>query len=147
LRVNEKQPLVVVRLLEEEVGKLSGKRVALLGLAFKADTDDVRETRALPIWKALVAAGADVHCFDPQAGANFLKLAPQAKLAKSALDALAGADAAVVQTEWREFRDLKPADVVRVMKAPVVIDGRRTFEPGAMRAAGIRYRAVGLGRR
>ena len=142
LRNNEKQALVAVDMLREELGDLKGKRVALLGLAFKADTDDVRETRALPLWQALRAAGAEVVCHDPKAGRNFLKLAPDARVAVTLDDALRGADAAVVQTEWAEYRALDPRRLPRV-----VVDGRRTFDPRAMRAAGLRYRAIGLGTR
>jgi len=142
---NDAQALEVVRMLEAEIGPLQGKRVALLGLAFKPATDDVRETRALPIWQALRAKGAQVVCFDPQGGPNFLKLAPEATLAKSLEDALRGADAAVVQTEWPEFKALRPADIKSWMRAPVVVDGRRAFDARTLRAAGVRYRAIGLG--
>lgn len=141
LQNNERQADVAVRMLKEEIGDLRGKRVALLGLAFKADTDDARETRALPLWKALTAAGADVVAHDPRAGPNFAKLAPGVKLAASLDEALVGAEAAVLQTEWREYRDLDPKRLPRV-----VVDGRRTFEPAKVRAAGVTYRAIGLGR-
>jgi UDPglucose 6-dehydrogenase len=143
---NETQPLETVRMVEDELGSLKGRRIALLGLAFKPDTDDVRETRALPIHKALVAAGAKVVCHDPQGGANFVALEPTATLAKSAEEALRGADAAIIQTEWAEYRALAPAALKAWMKTPVVVDGRRTFDPAVMRKAGIRYRAIGLGR-
>ncbi len=144
---NERQPLVAVRLIEEEIGPLAGKRIALLGLAFKPDTDDVRETRALPILRALRAAGADVVAYDPQAMDAFRALAPDYRAAASAEHALQGADGAIVQTEWREFREIAPKEFVRLMRAPVVVDGRRTFDAREMRAAGVRYRAIGLGRR
>lgn len=147
LRNNDTQPLVAVRMLEEELGSLRGKRVALLGLAFKADTDDVRETRALPIWRALRERGADVVCHDPKGGPNFQRVAPEAKVVSTVEDALKGADAALVQTEWKEYRDLQPDVFTKMLKAPaVVVDGRRTFDPRRMLDAGIRYRAVGLGR-
>ena len=144
LQNNEEQSRIAVRMLEEELGELRGKRIALLGLAFKADTDDVRETRALPLWRALRDAGADVVAYDPRGGQNFLTLAPEARLAPSLDEALSGADAAVVQTEWEEFRKLDLARAKMLLKQPVVVDGRRTFAPDAMRAAGIRYRAIGL---
>lgn len=144
LESNELQPLVTIRLLEQEIGALAGKRIALLGLAFKADTDDVRETRALPIYEALRKAGADVVVHDPIAVANFLRLAGPVASAETPEAALAGADGCIVQTEWAEYRALSPASF-RAMRAPVVIDGRRTFDPALMRAAGIRYRAIGLG--
>ena len=147
LENNETQPLVAVQMLREELGDLRGKRVALLGLAFKPDTDDVRETRALPILRALRDAGADVACHDPRALGTFAKLAPDAQLAKSVEDALRGADGAVVQTEWKEYQALAPSAFTSLMRSPVVVDGRRTFDPAAMRSAGVRYRAIGRGQR
>ena len=143
LQNNDRQALVAVDMLRDELGgSLHGKRVALLGLAFKADTDDVRETRALPLWHALAVEGAEVVCHDPKASANFLRLAPNARVAATVDEALRGADAAVVQTEWAEYRALDPKRMPRV-----VVDGRRTFEPAKMREAGVRYRAIGLGTR
>lgn len=142
LRNNEIQSLEAVEMLRSELGDLKGRRVALLGVAFKSDTDDVRETRALPLWRALADEGADVVVHDPRASANFLRMAPLARVAMSLAEALRGAEAAVVQTEWAEYRALAPASL-----PPVVIDGRRTFEPAALASAGIRYRAIGLGRR
>ena len=147
LRNNDTQPLVAVRMLEEEMGSLRGKKVALLGLAFKADTDDVRETRALPLLHALQERGADVVCHDPKAAANFLRLAPGARVAATAEEALKGADAALVQTEWKEYRSLAPASFRALMRQPIVVDGRRTWSPEEMVQAGVRYRAIGLGRR
>jgi UDPglucose 6-dehydrogenase len=143
---NARQPLEVVRLARAALGSLEGKRVALLGLAFKPDTDDVRETRALPIYRALRAAGARVVCYDPHAGSGFRALAGSSvRLAASLGEALDGADCAVVQTEWAEFRALPPAEFVARMRRPLVVDGRRTFDPKAMRAAGVEYHAIGLG--
>jgi UDPglucose 6-dehydrogenase len=145
LRNNERQPLEAVRMLEAELGGLRGRKVALLGLAFKADTDDVRETRALPLWRALTEAGADVACHDPRAGPAFLKLAPGARLAPTVEAALEGADGVVLQTEWPEYRALDPRRLKALLRTPVVVDGRRTFSPAAMAEAGLRYRAIGLG--
>lgn len=145
LQNNEEQSQAAVRMLRDELGDLKGTRVALLGLAFKPDTDDVRETRALPLWRALRAAGADVVCYDPRGAKNFQGVAPEARVAPSAEDALAGADAAVVQTEWDEFKKLDLARAKKLMRQPVIVDGRRTFSPQAVRAAGFRYRAIGLG--
>ncbi|MHB8633289.1 MAG: UDP-glucose dehydrogenase family protein [Thermoplasmatota archaeon] len=142
---NQVQYREALRLLGEEVGEVKGKRVALLGLAFKADTDDVRETRAYPLWRDLTAAGAHVVCHDPIAGPAFLRVAPGARVVKSVGEALAGADAALFQTEWEEYKALEPARFVREMARPIVIDGRRTFDSSALRRAGVRYRAIGLG--
>lgn len=142
---NERQPLEVLHLLRREFRSLRAKRVALLGLAFKPDTDDVRETRALPIFRALRRQGAHVVCHDPKALENFRTLVPSVKTASTVEEALRGADACVVQTEWSEYRNLAPARFVAWMRTPVVVDGRRTFDPRTMAEAGVRYRAVGLG--
>lgn len=146
LKGNAAQPGEVVRLAKQALGTLRGKRIALLGLAFKPDTDDVRETRALPIWEGLRKAGAAVVCYDPRAGPNFQRLAKGAKLAATLEEALDGADCAIVQTEWQEFKDLKPEAFAKRMRRPLVVDGRRTWEPGFLPAGGVEYRAVGLGR-
>lgn len=146
-RNNKEQPEVAVRLLKEALGSLAGKRVALLGLAFKPETDDVRETRAFPIYRALRSEGAQVVVYDPRAVENFRRLAPDAVAGSSMEEALRDADGAIVQTEWPEFRNASLSKVRRLMKTPLIVDGRRTFEPHAMERAGFDYRAIGLGRR
>jgi UDPglucose 6-dehydrogenase len=143
LEVNENQPLEVVRLVEEAAGELKGKRVALLGLAFKPDTDDVRETRALPIYEALKEKGADVVCWDPIALANFQRLAPGAKGTKDLREAIKGAHAVVLQTEWAQIAQLAPEDWRSLLNGGVVVDGRRAVDGDGLRRAGVRYVAVG----
>lgn len=145
LEQNAIQPFVAVRMLAEELGDLDGKRIAVLGLAFKPDTDDVRESRARPIVEALMAAGADVVCYDPEAGFNFLRLCPDAKITVSPDAALRGAHGCIIQTEWEEFKQILPEDFLTLMETPVVIDGRRTYHPAAMQAHGIHYRTIGRG--
>jgi UDPglucose 6-dehydrogenase len=148
LEQNDVQPGRVVAMLKQELGSLKGKRVALLGLAFKPDTDDVRETRALPIYKALKKAGAAVTVYDPQGNSHFAKLAGGRVIsAANARDALKGKDGVIIQTEWDEFKRLSPADFKTLMKRPIVVDGRRTFDPVMFSGTGVVYRAVGLGKR
>lgn len=142
IEVNEKQPLRLVRLAESAIGSLRGKRIVLLGLSFKPDTDDVRETRALPIAKALLKKKARVIAYDPKAMENFKKMIEGVEYATSAKEALKKADGCIIQSEWQEFKDLKPKDF-NVMKNRVVIDGRRTFDPEKMMRAGIVYKAIG----
>jgi UDPglucose 6-dehydrogenase len=151
LAQNDWQPLVVVDLVRRALGEdLDGKRIALLGLAFKAGTDDVRETRALPIYRALTAAGARVICHDPRAGPAFIEIArgegmPEPRLARDLKDAIRGADAAVLQAEWPEYKELRPARLRALMnRPPVVVDGRRMLDPKSLRAGGVRYYAIGL---
>jgi UDPglucose 6-dehydrogenase len=150
LEQNDVQPLVVVELARRALGgALEGRRVALLGLSFKAGTDDVRETRALPIYRALLEAGARVVCHDPMSGAAFAALAasmglPRPRLARSLEAALRGSDAAVLQAGWPQYTSLGPEALIDLMgDAPVVVDGRRALDPARMRKAGIRYYGIG----
>lgn len=145
MAVNEAQPAEIVRMVREELGDLRGKRVALLGLAFKELTDDVRMTRALPIVQALRAEGAEVIGHDPQAAVHFLRLVPDLATRPDWREAVQGADAVVFQVEWPEYRAIEPNDLKGLLRSPVVVDGRRTLDAAKARAAGLRYRAVGLG--
>jgi UDPglucose 6-dehydrogenase len=144
LEVNEIQPLRVVELAEKSVGSLDQKRVALLGLSFKPETDDVRYTRALPIADALVDKGADIIAYDPKATDNFKKLTDQPiSYAESAKEALKDADVCIVQSDWEEIKSLLPSDFKELMKTPLVIDGRRTFDPDTLMENGVEYLGIG----
>jgi UDPglucose 6-dehydrogenase len=122
VEVNDRQPVRMLDILRERVDP-DGARVAVLGLAFKPGTDDVRNSRAIPLVDALRDAGADVVGYDPVATANFREQFPDIDYADSAADALAGADAALVVTDWDEFAALD--DEFDAMADPVVVDGRR----------------------
>ncbi len=144
LEVNETQPLRVIELAEKEVGSLSGKSVALLGLSFKPDTDDVRFTRALPIAEALVDKGAEVVAYDPKAIENFKKLTKKSiTYAATAKEALKDADICIIQSDWQEFKSLTVQDFKELMKKPLIIDGRRTFDPAQHLDHGITYLGIG----
>jgi UDPglucose 6-dehydrogenase len=121
-----------------------GARVAMLGLAFKAGTDDVRGSPALDLARRLLAAGVEVAGYDPRAGANARQALPGIFVVDGALDALEGADAAVIGTEWPELRDIDWAMALGRMRGPVIVDGRRLLDAAAMRSLGFRYEAVGL---
>ncbi len=123
IEVNEEQPMRMVKLLVEHIGDLRNRRIAVLGLAFKNDTDDIRESRSIPVITELLNLGAQVSAYDPLAELNMRKIFPEIDYCESALDALNGADACLIMTEWDEFRSLdKEFDA---MKNLVVIDGRR----------------------
>ena len=144
VRVNERQRKGVVAKLQGELHTLKGKRIALLGLAFKPNTDDLREAPSLKIAWELEKRGARVVGYDPVAGKKALGLAPNLKVVFDPYEALEGAHAAVVVTEWEEFRALDLGRVASLMKEPpVVVDGRNLLEPSRVRAAGIRYRGFG----
>ncbi|MBU4501654.1 MAG: UDP-glucose/GDP-mannose dehydrogenase family protein [Nanoarchaeota archaeon] len=128
LEINETQPLQLIRIAESALGNLKGKKIALLGLSFKPETDDIRETRALPIAKALLKKGARITAYDPKAMNNFKKLVRHKNIvyAKSAKDALKDRDACIIQSDWSEFKKLEINDF-RLMRKQIIIDGRRTF--------------------
>ena len=141
IEVNELQKRRVIGKLQKHLGSLVGKSVALLGLAFKANTDDMREASSLVLAARLQADGAHVRAYDPVAEAEARKLMTGVEFADTALDALAGADACVIVTEWPEFAELDWAEVAEQMPGHLVIDGRNFVDPDAVRAAGSSTRA------
>jgi UDPglucose 6-dehydrogenase len=141
MEVNELQMRRPVAKLQKHLGSLAGKRVALLGLAFKPDTDDLREAPSLVLTARLLAEGADVVAWDPVADASATLRGVE--FADSAPDALRGADAAVVVTEWPELLDLPWAELRGAMRNPLVIDGRNHLDATAMRTHGFAYEGMG----
>jgi UDPglucose 6-dehydrogenase len=133
----------VVALAEELVGAVSGSRIAVLGVAFKPNSDDVRDSPALDVARRLHDAGAHVSVFDPEANATAARIAPDLDYVADAETALRGADAVLVLTEWTEFRQLDPAVVAELVAHRRVIDGRNVLDPAAWRAAGFEYRGLG----
>jgi UDPglucose 6-dehydrogenase len=143
IEVNELQKRRVMAKISKHLDSLVGKRVALLGLAFKADTDDMREASSLVLAARLEGEGAGVIAYDPVAADRATELLPSVEMAGSALEALDGADAAVLVTEWPEFAELDWAEVAKRMGNPLLVDGRNFLDPAAVRAAGITYEAIG----
>jgi UDPglucose 6-dehydrogenase len=140
IEVNELQKRRVIGKLQEHLGSLRGKSVALLGLAFKPNTDDTREAPSLVLAGRLVAEGAAVRAWDPIVNGDIL---PQATSHDSPLEALEGADAAVLVTEWPELRQLDWAEAAGRMRTAVFVDGRNMLDPEQMRAAGFVYEGIG----
>ncbi|HYJ20871.1 MAG TPA: UDP-glucose/GDP-mannose dehydrogenase family protein, partial [Solirubrobacterales bacterium] len=143
IEVNELQKRRVVGKLEKHLGSLLGKRVALLGLAFKPDTDDMREASSLVLAARLQGEGAEVVAYDPVASERAGQLLDSVTLTGSALEALDGADAAVLVTEWREFAELDWAEVAKRMARPLIVDGRNFLDREALAAAGFDYEGIG----
>jgi UDPglucose 6-dehydrogenase len=144
IEVNELQKRRVVGKLGKHLGSLLGRRIALLGLAFKPDTDDMREASSLVLAARLQGEGAEVVAYDPVAGERAGALLDSSvTLADSALAALEGADAAVLVTEWAEFAELDWAEAARRMARPLIVDGRNFLDPDALRAAGLEYEGIG----
>jgi UDPglucose 6-dehydrogenase len=141
IEVNELQKRRVIGKLEKHLGKLRGKTVALLGLAFKPNTDDLREAPSLVLASRLLAEGADVRAWDPVADAS--SLLQGVTFSDSVIDAVTGADAAVIVTEWDELRSLASDEVRQAMRTPVLVDGRNLLDPEAARAVGFTYEGIG----
>jgi UDPglucose 6-dehydrogenase len=143
IEVNELQKRRVISKLQKHLGSLVGKTVALLGLAFKANTDDMREASSLVLSARLQADGAKVRAYDPIAEREARKLMGGVEFAEDALGAASGADAVVIVTEWPEFAELDWSKVAERMPGRLVIDGRNFVDPESVRAAGFIYEGIG----
>jgi len=142
--VNKTQPLKAVQFCKESLGNLKGKHIAILGLAFKPDTDDMREARVIPIINQLIKEDAKVTAYDPVAipiaktiFANKIEYAP------SAIECLKNADCCILVTEWNEFKKLKPEDFIQHMKQPIIVDGRRIYNAQKFNQK-LKFKAIGL---
>jgi UDPglucose 6-dehydrogenase len=141
MEVNELQKRRVVNKLQEHLGDLRGKTIALLGLAFKPNTDDMRDAPSIVLAARLIAEGAEVRAWDPLVQGH-----PELDgvvVERSVQDAVRGADAAVIVTEWPELESLASPETFEAMKTPLVVDGRNLLDPEAVRAAGFRYEGIG----
>jgi UDPglucose 6-dehydrogenase len=124
-------------------GEIAGKTLAVLGLTFKPNTDDMRDSPSLSILPPLVEAGATVHAFDPEGMAEAKKLLPEIEYCGDAYQAIEGADALVLLTEWNEFRALDLARVKSLLRSPIVVDLRNIYQPQEMTDAGFVYHSIG----
>src|SRR5579859_5791244 len=147
IEVNELQKRRVIGKLHKHLGTLVGKRVALLGLAFKPNTDDMREASSLVLAARLQADGAHVYAYDPIAEREARKLMTGVEFSPSALEAVRGADACILVTEWPELVELDWDEVARRMNGGLIIDGRNCLEPANVTAAGLLYEGMGRGTR
>jgi UDPglucose 6-dehydrogenase len=143
IEVNELQKRRVVNKLLSHLGSLVDRRVALLGLAFKPNTDDMREASSLVLAARLQGEGAEVVAYDPVAADAARNLLDGVELRDSALEALEGADAAVLVTEWPQFAELDWVDAAGRMARPLLVDGRNFLDPATLRSAGFEYEGIG----
>jgi UDPglucose 6-dehydrogenase len=143
IEVNELQKRRVIGKLHKHLGGLAGKRIALLGLAFKPNTDDMREASSLVLSARLHADGASVVAYDPVAEEQARALVSGIEFADSPLSTVARADAVVLVTEWPEFVELDWSEVGAAMSGNVIVDGRNALDPEAIRAAGLTYEGIG----
>jgi UDPglucose 6-dehydrogenase len=143
-KTNEEQADRVVELAEKLAGPLDQMRIAILGLAFKKDTDDIREASSIRVIDRLSKKGARLVGYDPMAMPNFERIfGDMIELTKDPLGALRGADCAIVMTEWDELRKLKAKDYIAQMRQPILVDARRIYKPGEFKE--LKFAAIGLG--
>jgi UDPglucose 6-dehydrogenase len=141
---NDRRPMVVHR-LKEMLGELNGRTIGLLGLSFKPNTDDMRDAPSIDIVKSLQEQGVKVRAFDPVAMIVAGPLLPDVEMASDPYSMAEGCDALVVITEWNEFKQLDLERIRKLMKQPVLFDGRNIYEPEKMRSLGFKYRGFGRG--
>jgi len=142
--VNEAQKRWLVLKMQDHFGSLKGRTIAVWGLAFKPKTDDMREAPAMAIIEGLLGAGARVQAYDPEAMAAARRVfGDRITYARRGYEALSGADALALVTEWHEFREPDFAKMRRLMRSPVVFDGRNVYNRDQMKALGFEYFSVG----
>ena len=144
IETNDLQPKRFISRMERAMGGFDGKKVAVLGLAFKANTDDMRDAKSLDVIKALLDGGATVVAYDPIAIENARQYFPNIAYAKNAFDAAEGADAVAVVTEWNEFKQINLEKLKATMKGVILCDGRNIYDPAKVTRCGFHY--VGIGR-
>jgi UDPglucose 6-dehydrogenase len=146
LNLNDHQADKAIEIAEELIGPVTGKRVCVLGLAFKAGTDDVRESTSILLVRSLLSRKAAVTAYDPRAMDNAKSvLGDQVHYAKSARDCISGSECCFVATGWDEFKKLRPRDFKSLMASPVVVDGRRIYEQRPFRKERILIGTIGTG--
>ena len=144
-KTNEGQVKFTIQKVKNELKTLKRKKIAILGLAFKPDTDDMREARSIKIINQLLKQGAKITAYDPMATSNAKKiLKEKVNYASSAIECLKNADCAILVTEWKEFKKLEPEHFIQNMRKPILIDGRRIYNPEKF-SKKLRYIAIGLG--
>mgnify|MGYP005832350969 CR=1 FL=1 len=143
--INEETKQRFVRKIRKALWNLRGKNIGILGLSFKPNTDDIRFSPSIDIIKALLAEGARVRAYDPQAMKNTRKILPDIDYCNTALDVAVDADILAIVTEWEEFKKLDLKQVKERMRVPIICDGRNIFDPEVVRKQGITY--IGMGRR
>jgi UDPglucose 6-dehydrogenase len=146
VEVNDDRKASMVERVASGVGELRGKRVAVLGLAFKPNTDDMRDAPSIPLVNALVERGAEVSAFDPVAREQAEKIFTGIEFASDAYAAAANADALVIVTEWDEFRALDLEKIAGSLRGKVLVDLRNVYDRNEAEGAGLTYYGVGRGR-
>jgi UDPglucose 6-dehydrogenase len=141
---NDRRPMAVNR-MNEMLGDLQGKTIGLLGLSFKPNTDDMRDSPSIDIAKGLIARGARVRAYDPVAMDIARPLLPEVELVSDVYQMAEGCDALIVTTEWNEFKQLDLERLHNLMRQPMIFDGRNIYDPETMAFLGFHYRGLGRG--
>ena len=143
--VNETQPYKAVQLCKKFLGNLKSKKIAILGLSFKPNTDDMREARSIPIINQLLKEGANITAYDPIAIPNAKSIfKDKINYTSSAIECLKNADCCIIVTEWNELKKLTPENFTKNMRQPILIDGRRIYDPKQF-SQKLKFVAIGLG--
>jgi UDPglucose 6-dehydrogenase len=142
-RVNQNQLKQMVKKIREATGDVAGKTLAMLGLAFKPNTNDLREAPALALGQELLAAGAAIRVYDPAALEEACRALPKLQACRDAYHAAEGADALIIVTEWNQFRNLDFERLKSIMRRPLLLDLRNVYDPQRVAAAGFRHVSVG----
>jgi len=142
-QINEDARIRFVYKVENTLGTVKGKTIAVWGLAFKPNTDDMREAPSIEIIKLLQAKGAKIRAFDPVASSNAANVLSEVTYFKSPIEAAEGVHAILLLTEWNEFKQLDLREIKKVMKSPFIFDGRNIYDPAAVKAMGFVYKGVG----
>ena len=144
-KINEAQKNIMIKKIRDALWIIKDKTIAVLGVSFKPNTDDIRSAPSLDIIGSLLSEGAKVRAYDPQAAEHARKLFPKVTYSKDAYSACRGADCLVMVTEWNEFKELNFARVKKLLRRPLVIDGRNMYDPLKMKKAGFTYECIGRG--
>jgi len=143
ISANKRQRELMVEKIKYHLGDLKGKTIAILGLAFKQNTDDIRESPAIDIIRLLLKEGAKIRCFDPLAMDNTRKILPNLTYCQDEYKTAQGSDALVIATEWNQFRNLDLLKIKKLLKSPVLLDLRNLYDPATIKSLGFIYEGVG----
>ena len=142
-RINEAQKRLMIKKIEKALWNLNHKTIGILGLSFKPDTDDLRYAPSLDIIKALQREGARIKAFDPAAMEKAKRILGKVEFCPDAYEVAKGSDCLVILTEWNEFKELDLKKIKRLLKAPIIIDGRNIYDPEEMKRMGFKYQGIG----
>ena len=143
ISTNKRQRELMVEKIKHHLGDLKGKTIAILGLAFKQNTDDIRKSPAIDIIKLLLKEGAHIRCFDPLAMENSRKILPNLTYCQDEYETVQDSDALVIATEWNQFRNLDLSKIKKLLKSPILLDLRNLYDPEKVKALGFVYEGVG----